>query len=186
LTTADNQFGFKKSLSCSQAIYCVRNIVNHYVSNGNTVNLCALDITKAFDRMNHHGLFIKLMSHYIPVSLLEILEYWFSICSTCVIWNNVHSCMFKLTSGVRQSGVLSPYLFAVYIDNVIEHVKSLNVGCMFRRVNASIFLYADDILLLAPSICSLENLLLACETKLHELNLAINGKKSMCIRIGPR
>ena len=72
LTTSDNQFKFKKSLSCPQAIYCVRNIVNHYVSNGSTVNLCALDITKAFDCMNHHGLCIKLMSRYIPVSLLKV------------------------------------------------------------------------------------------------------------------
>jgi len=114
LTTADNQFIFKKSLSCLQAIYCVHNIVNHYVSNGSTVNLCALDITKAFDRMNHHGLFIKLMSRYIPVSLLEVLEYWFSICTTCVIWNNVHSRMSKLTSGVRQGGVCH-HTFSLFI-----------------------------------------------------------------------
>ena len=59
LNTHDSQFGFKKSLGCSHAIYCVRNIVSHYVTNGSTVNLCALDITKAFDRMNHHGLFVK-------------------------------------------------------------------------------------------------------------------------------
>ena len=32
LTTSDNQFGFKKYLGCSHAIYCVPNIVNHYVS----------------------------------------------------------------------------------------------------------------------------------------------------------
>ena len=94
--------------------------------------------------------------------------------------------MFKLVSGVRQGGVLSPYLFAVYIDDVIQHVQSLNVGCMFRFVSANIILYADDIWLLAPSICSLKNLLLACETKLHELDLAIKVKKSVCIRIGPR
>jgi len=48
-------------MGCFHAIYCVRNIVNHYVTNGSTVNLCALDITKAFGRMNHHGLFVKLM-----------------------------------------------------------------------------------------------------------------------------
>jgi len=55
LNTHDSQFGFKnKSLGCSHAICCVRNIVNHYVTNGSTVNLCALDITKAFDRMSHH------------------------------------------------------------------------------------------------------------------------------------
>ena len=39
LTTSYNQFGFKKSLSCLQAINCVRNIVNHYVSNGSTLVL---------------------------------------------------------------------------------------------------------------------------------------------------
>ena len=64
LTTSVNQFGFKKAHSC-HAVYCVRNITNHYVSNGSTVNLCALDISKAFDRVNHHGLFVKLMRRFI-------------------------------------------------------------------------------------------------------------------------
>ena len=44
--------------------------VNYYNSLGNTVNLCALDISKAFDKMNHHGLFIKLMRRRVPVNLL--------------------------------------------------------------------------------------------------------------------
>ena len=34
-----------------------------------TVNLCALDISKAFDRMNHHGLFVKLLDRRIPTNL---------------------------------------------------------------------------------------------------------------------
>jgi exonuclease III len=186
LMTADNQFGFKKSLGCSQAIYSARCIVNHYVSNGSTVNLCALDITKAFDRMNHHGLFTKLMHRLVPLSLLTVLESWFSICSTCVNWNSVFSYSFKLTCGIRQGGVLSPYFFAIYINDVIEHVTAQNVGCMFRLLNTSIILYADDILLLAPSIHSLQSLLTACETKLRSLDLAVNVKKSVCVRIGPR
>jgi len=81
LNTHDSQFGFKKSLGCSHAIYCVRNIVNHYVTNGSTVNLCALDITKAFDRMNHHGLFVpKLTRRHVSVTLLMV----FSMCFTYV------------------------------------------------------------------------------------------------------
>ena len=55
--TPDNQFGFKKAVGCSHAIYIVRSVVSHYVANGSTVNLCALDASKAFDKMNHHGLF---------------------------------------------------------------------------------------------------------------------------------
>ena len=150
----------------------MRNITNHYVSNGGTVNLCALDISKAFDRVNHHGLFVKLMRRFIPVTLLKVLEHWLSICFTYVNWNSAFSNRFKLTADVRQGGVLSPYLFALYIDDVIQHVNSVKCeGCFYRSVNTSIILYADDILLLAPSVHSLQTWLSACEAKLRQLDL---------------
>ena len=41
------------------AIYVLRSTVDYYVSFGTTVNICALDLSKAFDKMNHHGLFIN-------------------------------------------------------------------------------------------------------------------------------
>jgi len=37
--TSDNQFGFKKNLGCRDAIYAVRNVREHFVSNGSTVNV---------------------------------------------------------------------------------------------------------------------------------------------------
>ena len=49
-----------------------------------------------------------------------------------------------------------------------------------------IILYANDILLIAPTITSLQNLLHACEVELNWLDMSINVKKSNCIRIGPR
>ena len=95
--------------------------------------------------------------------------------------------MFKLTSGVCQGGVLSPYLFAAYIDDLINHVHSKQIGCMYNCVNAcTVMYYADDILLLAPSVHSLQILVSACESKLGQLDFAINVRKSVCTRIGPR
>ena len=41
--------------------FTLRSVVDYYVNHGSTVNICALDISKAFDKMNHHGLFLKLM-----------------------------------------------------------------------------------------------------------------------------
>jgi len=90
-TTSDNQFGFKKYLDCSHATYCVRNTVNNYVSYGSTVYYCALDITKAFDRLNHDGLFINLMRRFIPATLLNVLEKWLGICYSYVSWNSAYS-----------------------------------------------------------------------------------------------
>jgi hypothetical protein len=60
--------------------------VDHYVRNGSTVNICALDLSKAFDRINHHGLYIKLMKRRIPIEILQVIEHWFRICLTCVKW----------------------------------------------------------------------------------------------------
>jgi len=50
----------------------------------------------------------------------------------------------------------------------------------------SILLYADDILLIAPSVTSFEQLLHLCEEELEWLDMCLNVKKSACIRIGPR
>ena len=53
-TTLDHQFRFKKRISCRHAIYCVRNVIEGAINNGSTVNMCALDFSKAFDRMNRY------------------------------------------------------------------------------------------------------------------------------------
>ena len=91
LNTVDNQFGFKKGLGCTDAIYTVRNTVERFISGGSTVNLCALDLTKAFDKVNHHALYIKLMQRRIPNTVLCIFENWFTNCWTCIKWNDVMS-----------------------------------------------------------------------------------------------
>ena len=56
---------------------------------GSTVNVCSVDLFKAFDKVNHHGLLIKLMKRNLPVCFLEIIERWLSLCHSIVKWNSV-------------------------------------------------------------------------------------------------
>ena len=182
--SSDNQFGFKKKSSCSHAIYSLRRVVDSYVNNGSTVNICALDLTKAFDKMNHHGLFIRLMQRHLPLNVLCILENWFSSCATCIKWGNVFSGFFVFSCGIRQGGVLSPYLFAIYIDGLVDKIRKCPFGCFIKNVCMSILLYADDILLIAPSVTSLQKLVLICDQELSCIDMLINVKKSFCLRIG--
>jgi len=46
-------------------------------------------------------------------------------------------------------------------------------------------LYADDILLIAPSVYELQRLFKTCERELQWLDMRINEKKSCCLRIRP-
>ena len=79
--------------------------------------------------------------------------------------------------------MFSPYLFALYIDSVVDRVQSRGLGCYIKAVCVSVFLYAEDILLLAPLLFCLQQLLYICEDELHLLDLTINTRKSARIRI---
>jgi len=81
---------------------------------------------------------------------------------------------------------LSPYLFACFIDSVVDKVKLSGVGCYVSMAFISIFSYADDILLLAPSVSSLQRILSLCEAQLELLDMHVNTKKCSRIRFGPR
>jgi len=89
LWTDNKQFGFKKGLGCNHAIYTVHQIVKRFTKGGNTVNLGAIDLSKAFDKVNHHALFIKFMKKNLPVMLLDLLENWLKNCFSSVKWNNI-------------------------------------------------------------------------------------------------
>ena len=56
------------------------------VKGGNTANLCAIDMSKAFDKINYHALFVKLMKRHVPIEFLEMLENWLCDSQACVKW----------------------------------------------------------------------------------------------------
>jgi len=97
------------------------------------------------------------------------------------------SSFFRIKCGIRQGGVLSPYFFAIYIDSVVDRVnRDCLFGCYIASQCLSILLFADDIIIIAPSVVALQKLLSTVENELTELDMQINAKKSSCLRIGPR
>ena len=61
-------------------------------------------------------LFDKLIKRGVPLYVVRILIFWYTTQTMYVRWNNVISSGFGVTNGVRQGGILSPYLFCVYSE----------------------------------------------------------------------
>ena len=80
-----------------------------YVGQQSSVYLCFLDASKAFDRVNHHVLFDKLIKRGVPGYLVRILIYWYSNQTMSIRWGSTMSESFCVSNGVRQGGI-------IYID----------------------------------------------------------------------
>ena len=118
-------------------------------------------MSKAFDKLNHAGLRLKLLKRNIPRCFVFVLADWYSKVFICVKWGSSLSEMFKIAAGVRQGGVLSPVLFAVYVhvDDVIVNLKSSGFGCYFAGEYIGVLLYADDLLLISITVTDLREML---------------------------
>jgi exonuclease III len=186
LISSDSQFGFKKNNGVNHALYSVRKTVEYFIDRDSTVSLCALDLSKAFDKLNKYALFIKLMKRKCPLIFINILHCWYEKTFTCVKWGDAISQLVKLSVGVRQGGVLSPFLFAVCVDDILIILNKSNLGCHIKSTCFNAFMYADDLLLLSISVCDLQQMIDLCKAELDWLDMIINVKKSASIRIGKR
>ena len=80
-----------------------------------------------------------------------------------VRWGASKSSVFSIVNGTRQGSVLSPALFAVYVDGLLQELRALGVGCHIGGVFMGAVGYCDDVLLLAPNRCAIVQMLKVCE-----------------------
>ena len=124
------------------------------------------------------------MDRSIPFAILNVLIYWYSMCSVVVHWDNTFSNLVQLQCGVRQGGILSPALFALYVNDLILALSRSGHGCYFNNMFVRCVMYADDLLLLSASLCDLQSTINICCEELDKLDMTVNVKKSQLMRIG--
>ena len=84
-----------------------------------------LDATKAFDRVRYCKLFRKLLSRKMSPLILRLLMFMYTNQELQVKWSGSVSERFNVLNGVKQGGVVSPILFAVYMDDLLMLLEKL-------------------------------------------------------------
>ena len=104
----------------------------------------------------------------------------------CIKWGSTTSDFFNVSNSVRQGGILSPYLFTVYVDDLSNMLNSAGIGCDIHNCCTNHMFYADDLCVIAPSPSGLQALLNICAKFRFENSIKYNPINSICMVIKPR
>jgi hypothetical protein len=101
--------------------------------------------------------------------------------------NSTQSTFFQVTRGVRQGGVLSTFLYLVYINDLIKELDESSLGATVGSVSSGSPTLADDIALLATTHLSLQRMLDIAQAYANTWNFQFNADKCRTIvfRNGP-
>ena len=185
LYTLDCQFSYKKGIGTEMCVWTLKNIIQYYTSRSSPVYLCFLDASKAFDRVNYWKLFNKLLVRGTPGYLVSLLIYWYTTQEFTVKWGNSLSLPFKTANGIRQGGILSPYLYNVYTDDLSATLRDTGIDCHIHDECINSLSYADDMVLLAPTADALQDLIDVCQVYAARHDIVYNTTKTECMVVPP-
>ena len=129
-----------------------------------------LDASKAFDKVRYCKLFDELLERNISLVVLRILIYMYMNQTLRVQWCQTLTSSFKVCNGVKQGVVLSPILFAVYVDSLLGRLEQSCVGCHIGGHFVGALVYA--------SRSGIRTLINVCKQFALDYDITFNGTKS--------
>ena len=91
-----------------------------------------------------------------------------------------------MTNGVRQGRVLSPYLFALYLDDLFTELNNIKAGCYIGEVLLNHLMFADDICVFSPSVRGLQSIIDVFQAYAESHGIIFNCSNTVCMTFKAR
>lgn len=169
----NNQFGYTKGSGTETAVIHILKHVYESIDNRLPTALTCIDLSRAFDSIDHDILISKFKNLELPSFFLNLLESYLRNRKHCVQIENTASEFMSVQYGCPQGGVLSGLFFNYYINSI----KNL-------KLYSKLTLYADDMTIVTSATdaeslkTSLESDLQLISVWLKNHSLIINASKS--------
>ena len=180
----ETQSGFRSGYSTIDNVFLLKNIVDRYINTGNKLYCCFIDFRKAFDYVTRLGLWYKLLRLGIRGNIIDIIRSMYTDVLSSV--RDPHSFNisdnFECPIGVRQGECVSPFLFAMYINDLEDNLHLYGkCGVTVYALKLYMLLYDDDAMLFADSIVELQNALNQLSIYCNKWKLILNTDKTKII-----
>ena len=169
------QSAYRKFHSAETALLRIHSDLVENVCMGKTSILVFLDLSAAFDTVDHQILLSDLASYRIEGKALQLLESYLSDRTQCVAVGESVSEPRPLLYGVPQGSVLGPILFLVYTSSLVLLLEAHGVGYHFYADDTQLYIKIDNVQELKEKI----TLLLGDIRKwMYERKLKLNDSKT--------
>ena len=179
------QAGFRAGYSTTDHIFTLDSFITKAFLEKKYLYCAFIDMKKAFNSIFRQGLWFKLNLKGLNGKLLRIVQSMYSKIKCCVRGRKGLTQFFLTLIGVQQGAILSPYLFALYLNDLPGIINRQNPegGIQVEGDNISLLMYADDMVALSNSIEGLQNTLDLmydyCQTWKLTVNLAKNQRTGL-------
>jgi hypothetical protein len=178
----DEQGGFRTKRGCADQLFVLKEVWSSRRELKLPTYAAFLDVKAAYDRVWRTGLWHELYQCGIRGKAWRMVRAMYARMRRVVLVDGQRSSEFSVEVGVSQGSVLSPFLYSVFIDGLIRFLKSdPTLGVLIAAEPLSCLLYADDIVLLAPSAAILQRMLDLTSHYAHQWRFHFNGKKSQIV-----
>ena len=147
-----NQTGYRRHISCADAIFSTAELMSHYLEQRENIYLCCYDLQKAFDSVEYGILLCRLYDMGINSKLWRLVRDWYTAPKCQVQLNGTLSDQFSLQRGVWQGSVLSPILFLLVMDPLLKGMEGMDLGPSFAGLYLGASAHADDIRTVTSSL----------------------------------
>ena len=149
---SDLQFGFRENRTTHQAMTVLLATIEEAKAEGKDLHVLMFDFVKAFDSVEKWALEGALRYYDFPLKIIELVGMLYEDNQAELHTPlGVSTRRIRIGRGVRQGDVLSPVLFVVFINTLLEKIESTGLGFQVKDTTVPCISYADDTTLLARS-----------------------------------